>query len=97
MIQITSAIRRRQFWEDRRERSLVSWQTRQLATMIAGGYMTDGKGNPALEAASKLAIDAIEAAQLEDQVAKPAAPKINSYEKIQQVFGGMVVVGDSDG
>jgi hypothetical protein len=45
----------------------MSWQTRQLSTFIAGGYMTDGKhGNPAFDAAQKLAFDEIEAAQIEE-------------------------------
>jgi hypothetical protein len=50
----------------REEIALLSWQTRQLATYIAAGYMTDGKGNPALDSAQTLAYDDIERAQIEE-------------------------------
>jgi hypothetical protein len=69
-----------------------------IASFIAAGYMTDGKhGNPALDAAQQLAIDEIEAAQLDHaKNHQKALPKENSYEKIQQLFGGMVVLGDRE-
>lgn len=50
----------------REDISLISWQTRQLATYIAAGYMTDGKGNPALDQAQILSFDSIEEAQIEE-------------------------------
>jgi hypothetical protein len=59
--------------------------------------MTDGKsGNPALDMAMKLAIDPIDAAQLEDaeaaqMKAKVTEPAIGSYERIMQAFGGKLV------
>lgn len=65
--QIVAAIRRRQLLRRREEISLFSWQTRQLASFTAAGYMTEkGKGNPALDAALRLAFDDIEAAQIEE-------------------------------
>lgn len=64
--QIVAAINRRNFLRRREEISLVSWQTRQLATYTAGGYMTDGKGNAALDSAQVLAYDEIEEAQIEE-------------------------------
>lgn len=45
----------------------MTWQTRQLATFTAGGYMVDAKtGNPAIAAAQTLAFDEIEKAQIEE-------------------------------
>jgi hypothetical protein len=65
--QIIAAIHRRQLFERRQQISLTSWQTRQLASFVAGGYMTDGKsGNPALDAAQRLAYDEIERHQLQE-------------------------------
>jgi hypothetical protein len=65
--QIVAAIRRRLFLQRRDEISLMTWQTRQLASFVAAGYMTDGKhGNPALDAAQKLAFDEIEAEQIKE-------------------------------
>lgn len=77
---------------------MVSWQTRTLATMIAGGYMTDEKkGNPALDMAMKLGIDEIDSVQLEDGIAArkdaPVQAKENSYEKVMGAFGGKLTVG----
>lgn len=78
----------------------MSWQTRVLATMIAGGYMIDAKkGNPALEAATKLAIDDLEAAQLEvaEQVAeRQKAQKVNDFGKVMQFFGGGALLGPGE-
>lgn len=65
--QIVAAIQRRNFMKRREEIALISWQTRQLASFVAGGYMIDGKhGNPALDAAQILAYDEIERAQIEE-------------------------------
>jgi len=69
--QITAAIQRRQFMERRQQISLITWQTRQLASFTAGGYWVDGKkGNPALDAAQRLAYDEIEKAQIEESEAR---------------------------
>lgn len=82
------------FQKDRHDKSMVSWQTRILASFIAGGYMVDGKtGNPALDAAQKLAFDDIEAAQIEDAAKatvkkKVTEPAIGSYERFMGAFGG---------
>lgn len=76
--QITAAINRRRYFEDRRERTLVSWQTRTIAMFVAGGYMTDGKHeNTAVKAAADIAIDDIEKAQLEEAENQP-----KSYEEL---------------
>lgn len=64
--QIVAAINRRNFMRRREEISLISWQTRNLASFIAGGYMTDGKGNPALDSAIVLSFDEIEAEQIKE-------------------------------
>lgn len=63
--QIVAAIHRRNYLRRREEISLLSWQTRQLASFIAAGYMTDGK-NPALDYATELAFDEIEAEQIKE-------------------------------
>lgn len=92
--QITSAIQQRQYFESRRAQSLVSWQTRLLAQYIAGGYMTDGKGNPALDGAGLIAFDEIEEKQLEEsaklaaeQPVKAPEPKPGSYERAMASLG----------
>lgn len=65
--QVLAAIKREEFMRRREAISLMSWQTRQLASFIAAGYMVDPKkGNPALDAAQVLAYDEIEQAQLEE-------------------------------
>ena len=65
--QIVAAIRRRHYLKRREDIALLSWQTRQLASFTAGGYMTDGKhGNPALDFAQTLAYDEIEKLQIEE-------------------------------
>jgi hypothetical protein len=69
--QITAAIQRRQLIERRQAISLMTWQTRQITSFIAGGYWVDAKkGNPALDAAMRLAFDDIEKAQMEEAEAK---------------------------
>lgn len=100
MQQIVAAIRTREFYEDRRNRSLISWSTRMIAIMVAGGYMTDGKDNPALDMAFKLAIDEIETAQLDDAEKlqtkkKITEPALGSYERFASAFGGNLVAPTS--
>lgn len=89
--QIVAAINRRTYLRRREEISLTSWQTRQLSSFIAAGYMTDGKGNPALDAAAKLAFDRIEEAQLEEaeqaRLDTPVEPLSGSYERFMGSFG----------
>ena len=90
--QITAAINRRLYFEERRNQSLVTWQTRQLAGFIAAGYMTTGE-NRAIDAAMSLAIDKIEKLQLEEQQKMLAdAPlqeeaKTGSYERFMGSMG----------
>lgn len=60
-----AAINRRLYMKRREEISLVSWQTRQLASFIAGGYWVEGH-NKALDQAQILAFDHIEKAQLDE-------------------------------
>lgn len=71
--QIVAAINRRNFLRRRDEISLLSWQTRHLASFIAAGYMTEkGKGNPGLDAASTLAFDEIEEEQIKESQMRTA-------------------------
>lgn len=91
--QIVAAIRTRELIQDRNKKNLIGWSTRALAVMIAGGYMIDSKdGNPAVEYAASLAIDAIDAAMLEDAEslapAKSKEPELGSYERFMTAFGG---------
>lgn len=60
-----AAINRRLYMKRREDISLVSWQTRQLASFIAGGYWVEGH-NKAFDQAQMLAYDKIERAQLEE-------------------------------
>lgn len=91
--QILAAIERRSYLEQRRQTSLISWQTRQLATFIAAGYMTDGKkGNPAIKAAQSLAFDDIEAAQLEEaEIRATQQPRVteNKAGSFERFMGSM--------
>jgi len=65
--QIIAAIRRRQMMERRQAIALASWQTRQITTFTAAGFMVEkDKPNEALEIAQMLAFDEIEKAQLEE-------------------------------
>lgn len=65
--QITAAIRRRQYLEEREKKSQISWQTRTLAQFIAAGYQVgEGDENPGLTMANQISIDHIEKAQLEE-------------------------------
>lgn len=82
--QIVAAIHRRDLLRRREEISLTSWQTRQITTFVAGGYMIDSKkGNPALDMAQTLAFDEIEAAQIEEA-------------KIRSASGGALVYGKDE-
>lgn len=90
--QVTAAINRRRYFEDRKQRTLVSWQTRTLAMFTAGGYMTDGKHeNTAIKAAGDIAIDDIEKAQLEEAENRPKSfeelVKPGSFEKFLGSMG----------
>lgn len=89
--QITAAISRRKYMRQREENTRVSWQTRALAQYIAGGYMVEGE-NTAVQSASQLAFDDIEAAALGDtrgkaQVQRGTKENENgSYEKLMRAF-----------
>lgn len=79
--QIVAAIRRRQFLRRREEIAIASWQTRNLSSFIAAGFMVEkGKPNTALDAATILAFDEIEAAQIEE-AQKAGATSSNSSNK----------------
>jgi hypothetical protein len=83
--QIVAAIRRRQFLRRREEIQLMSWQTRQITTFTAGGYMVDSKkGNPAFHYAQNLAFDEIEEAQLEEAQLRAARNGELIYEKDEE-------------
>lgn len=63
--QKVAVINRRLYMERRERISLMSWQTRQIATFQAMGYWVEGN-NPAIPAAKSLAFDKIEAEQLKE-------------------------------
>lgn len=87
--QVTAAIRKRQYADDRRERTMVSWQTRTLAMFVAGGYMTDGKHeNPGIKAAGRIAIDEIEKLQIEELEENPPV-KENEAGTFERFMGSM--------
>lgn len=74
--QITAAILRRQFMQDRAENSRFSWLARNISGFIAAGYMVEkGRDNPAIESAASLAYDNIEAALLGVSTAAPVDSK----------------------
>lgn len=84
--QISAAISQRLSTEQFRQRRLLNWQTKTIATYVAGAAMTDGKGNPLLDEALKLDIDGLDLSELE--VAKPIENKPGSYEKLLGMGGG---------
>jgi hypothetical protein len=62
--------------------------TRTLAQYIAQGYMTDGTSpNQALEQASKLTLDEVEAPLLGAAADKPKENKEGSYERFMGTLG----------
>lgn len=70
--QKVAAINRRLYMDRREKIALISWQTRNLAQFIAGGYMSDGP-NKAIHEAGMLAFDKIETEQLKEAVARREA------------------------
>lgn len=91
--QVLANIQQDNYMERRAQMSFETWQTRQVATFIAAGYMTDGKkGNPAIDAAQALAYDEIEKLQLEEaQIAAADAPRIteNKPGSFERFMGSM--------
>lgn len=98
LIQITSAIKIRQFYEDRKRKSELSWQVRTMALFIAQGYMVSGE-NPGIKHALSLSIDDIDAALIEDAKTRTAStpkvidPPVGSYERAIRAFGGKLSGG----
>lgn len=89
--QITAAINRRQFFDERQKINFGTWQTRQIAIFIAQGYMTD-KENPAIEAAQNLYYDDIEKLQLEEAQKRHAenpVAKENNNGSFERFMGSM--------
>jgi hypothetical protein len=90
MRQITAAIQSRKYLEKREQQNIASWQTRTLATFIAGGYMVSEKdGNPALELARKISFDTIEQLQMEEAEKnsiqfKDGEPQFVSVEEVAE-------------
>jgi hypothetical protein len=78
--QITAAIIKRQTAEHFRQRRLLNWQTKTLATYVAATAMTDGKGNPLLDAASGLDIDGLDFSEIKKAI--PKENKAGSFEKL---------------
>jgi len=94
--QVISAIRSRRYLESREENARFSWLGRSVSTFIAAGYMISGDDNPAVDAASKLAIDDVEAILVgatEEDEWKPGdkaivkEPKVGSFEKLAGSLG----------
>lgn len=79
-----AAIHRRLYFERRDRISLASWQTRQLASFIAGGYWVEGH-NKALDQAQRLHFDKIEKAQL-DEAAKIAEEAPREFDVLPGSF-----------
>ncbi len=88
--QKVAAIQRRNFSRNRVEAGRISWQTRQIASFIAGGYMVGkGKPNPALEHAGKISLDDVEVLLLGGELpGRPVENKNGSYERFMTRFGG---------
>lgn len=83
--QIVAAINRRRYLRRREEINLISWQTRNLASFVAAGYMTEkGKGNPALDTASTLAFDEVEAEQIKESQTKTASGSTPGVPKFDE-------------
>lgn len=95
--QIVAAIRRYDYLKAREQKSLISWQTRTLATYIAAGFqVAENQENEALKAASELAIDHIEESRIREESAfadrgpeikKEEGPAVGSYEMFLGTFG----------
>ena len=82
--QITTTIIQRQYLERRKERSLLSWQTRTLATFISASA---GAGaDKLLESSFKIGLDDDEVEELEklneESKSRPSEPDKGSYEKL---------------
>lgn len=97
LIQVSSAIRIRKFYEDRQQKSMASWMVRTLSLFIAQGYMVSGE-NPGIEMAMKVSIDDIDAALTSDasqraSQKKTIDPPVGSYERIISAFGGKLSGG----
>jgi hypothetical protein len=84
--QIGAAIQLRRYEDERAENLRASWMTRTLAGFIAAGYMVEGE-NPAMESASKLTLDPVEAVLLGQQPVKPKENAAGSYERFMSVLG----------
>jgi hypothetical protein len=95
MRQITAAIQTRKYLEKREQQNIASWQTRTLATFIAGGYMVSEKdGNPALDLARKISYDKIEQLQMEEAEKNSIAfrdgePQFTSIDEVAEKNGAM--------
>lgn len=77
--------------EDKKNRRLVSWQTRTLAQIIAATIpLEKGQENPVAEQATKISIDAMEADELkqalEQHLAAPVENRAGSFEKLVTGF-----------
>lgn len=82
--QVTAAIQRRRYTQERAENSRVSWLARSLSTFIAAGYMVEkGKENPALKMAASLAYDDVEAVLLGSP--RPAAEATRSSGPVADI------------
>lgn len=84
-----TAITQRQYEASRAEDLRISWAVRNLATYIAGGYMTEGE-NKAVDIAQTISLDPVEQEFLEKAVPlmemAPVEPKKGSTEKLLGLF-----------
>lgn len=85
--QITTTIIQRQYLERRKERSLLSWQTRTLATYISASA---GAGaDKLLESSMQIGLDTDEIEELErlnkEAKSRPVEPQEGSYEKLMML------------
>lgn len=97
LIQVSSAIRIRKFYEDRQQKSMASWMVRTLSLFIAQGYMVSGE-NPGIEMAMKVSIDDIDAALTSDASQRASKnkvidPPVGSFERALSAFGGKLSGG----
>lgn len=97
LIQISSAIRIRKFYEDRQQKSMASWMVRTLSLFIAQGYMVQGE-NPGIDMALKVSIDDIDAALTSDASQRASKnkvidPPVGSFERAMAAFGGKMSEG----
>lgn len=87
-----AAITQRRYLEEKRQRRLLSWQTRTLAMYIAATIEVEkDKENPVFESAEKIALDDLEVKEMEAQARivanTPIENQPGSYEQLMSTRG----------